>query len=100
MELVKEVVSGVKPNELFDSETEMENKNDLNHGVGMNEFDFDEDFFETQNNGGSGSATNGPKKVWTMISITCLKASPRKNSFHFKKKTHHLDSAGRNRNPT
>ena len=52
IELVKEVVSGVKPNELLDSETEMENKNDLNHGGDINgtnefsEFDFDEDFFE------------------------------------------------------
>ena len=52
IELVKEVVSGVKPNELLDNETEMENKNDLNHGGDINgtnefsEFDFDEDFFE------------------------------------------------------
>ena len=45
IELVKEGVLGGKPNELLDSETEMENKNDLNHGVGTNEFDFDEDFF-------------------------------------------------------
>ena len=42
----------MKPNELLDNETEMENNNDLNHGgdiSGTNEFsefDFDEDFFE------------------------------------------------------